>query len=157
MLTKLVKRYHKRVSYRPFGQLESPTEDQLVSGRLYVEGWVIDPTGPGSDIQLTVDGRPIYTSIQRKARPDVELAYLDTKTNREATGFCATVETSQFPDGSHRLAFVARKSGEESIIAGRTIQTRNCTRSFLACRYLRGTGLEIGGLHNPQAVPRAAE
>jgi hypothetical protein len=153
LVARLVKRYVKQVSRRPFGYLDSPFENQLVSGSLYVEGWVIDPTGPCGDIELMVDGRRLENSVQRKPRPDVEAAFPDNRGQRETTGFIATVETSQFPEGHHRLSCVVRKFGTARVVARRAIQTRSCTRSMLAYRYLQGSGLEIGALHNPQAVP----
>jgi predicted SAM-dependent methyltransferase len=126
----------------------------MVCGALWIEGWMIDPTGSDSVIELRVDDRPIATSVQKKPRPDVSAAYLDTIGDGEATGFCAAVESSQFSDNEHRLTCVVRRGGDtETVIATRSFQVRSGPRSDVACRFLQGSGLEIGALHSPQAVP----
>jgi SAM-dependent methyltransferase len=149
----LVKRGLKHISVKTFGHLDSPTDDQVVTGTLDVAGWVVDPTGPGGVIELRVDDHPLLNAVQKASRPDVEAAFRSNSSPREVTAYMARIDTSHFPDGLHRLMCVVRKSGKETVVASRTFQTRNCPRSTLSSQYLHGSGIEIGALHNPMGLP----
>ena len=107
------------------GHLDSPSDDQTVTGILPVVGWITDPTGPGAVIEVTVNDLALDNPIEKVSRPDVEVALPSNSGRRVVTGFRATFDTSQFPDGAHRFSCVVRKFGEEKVIASRTIQTRN--------------------------------
>ena len=107
------------------GHLDSPSDDQTVTGILPVVGWITDPTGPGAVIEVTVNDRTLDNPIEKVSRSDVEVALPSNSGRRVVTGFRATFDTSQFPDGAHRFSCVVRKFGEEKVIASRTIQTRN--------------------------------
>ena len=154
MVGSLVKRGLKHISLKAFGQLDSPANDQLVTGTLDVAGWVVDPTGPGGVIELRVDDHRLPNAVQKSSRPDVEAAFPSNSSRREVTAYSARIDTSHFPDGVHRLTCVVRKSGKETVVANRTFQTRDCPRSTLSSRYFHGSGIEIGALHNPMGLPR---
>jgi 2-polyprenyl-3-methyl-5-hydroxy-6-metoxy-1,4-benzoquinol methylase len=143
----------RELSNEIIGHLDSPCDDQIVTGILQVSGWIVDPTGPGAVIELTLNDRTLYNPVEKASRPDVEAAFPSSSGRRVVTAFIATFDTSQFPDGSHRFVCLVRKFGEEKVIATRTIQTRNAPRSMLSSRYLQGSGIEIGALHQPMAIP----
>jgi predicted SAM-dependent methyltransferase len=143
----------RELSNEIIGHLDSPCDDQIVTGILQVAGWIVDPTGPGAVIELTLNDRTLYNPVEKASRPDVEAAFPSSSGRRVVTAFIATFDTSQFPDGSHRFVCLVRKFGEEKVIATRTIRTRNAPRSTLSSRYLQGSGIEIGALHQPMAIP----
>jgi predicted SAM-dependent methyltransferase len=153
LINRLMKRGLKRISSKVIGYLDSPTDNQVATGAVQVAGWIVDPTGPGAVIELRLDDHPLLNNVQITSRPDVDAAFPSNSSRREATAFIARVDTSHFPDGFHQITCVVRKSGNETAVASRTFRTRNCPRSTLSSRYLQGSGIEIGALHNPMGLP----
>jgi predicted SAM-dependent methyltransferase len=153
LVARLVTNGVKEISKEIIGHLDSPTDNQILTGIIQVAGWIVDPTGPGAVVELTVKDRTLYNPVESAPRADVEAAFPTNSDQRAVTGFVALLDTSQFPDGSHRLSCVVRKFGDKTVVFTRTFRTRNCPRSTLASRYLRGSGIEIGALHNPMGVP----
>jgi SAM-dependent methyltransferase len=150
MVASLISRCFKPVAQETVGHLDSPLDGQIVAGVLRVAGWIAGPGRPGGALELMVDDRPIRDAIHRLPRPDVEAAFKNGRRPGRSTGFAASVETSQFPDGFHRLSCAVRRRGRKTIIGTRTFQTRNtCARVRMARQYLRGSGIEIGALHDP--------
>jgi predicted SAM-dependent methyltransferase len=160
LVVRLVKRGLRRFSKEIIGHLDSPSDNQIVTGILQVAGWIVDPTGPGAVIELKVDDRTLYNPIEQASRPDVEAAFPSNSGRQVVSAFVATFDTSQFPDGSHRFSCVLRKFGAEKVIASKTIRTRNAPHaphSTLSAQYLHGCGIEIGALHQPMAIPAGCE
>jgi hypothetical protein len=134
------------------GFLQPFINHHYVSGPLPIEGWMIDPDGPGRLIRLRVDGRILDTPIALKPRPELREAYPNLPDSADVIGFSAMLDTMMFSEGEHCLRCVACKGEAEMDFAGCVFRVRNGPRGYLAGRFLAGKGLEIGALHSPQPV-----
>jgi SAM-dependent methyltransferase len=86
-------------------------------------------------------------------RPDVGDAFPALRANNPLPGFRAVVSTLALSDGPHELTLVERTGGTERVLARAAFRVQNSARDFLAYRSLTGSGLEIGALQRPLAVP----
>ena len=107
---------------------------------------------------MRVDDVPVPAKIEATARPDVSANLRETVKGKHVFGFAATVESTHLPEGERQLTCVALKGDTTWTIASRSIRVERCAlsrgiKSFMASRFLRGEGLEIGALHSPLPVP----
>ncbi len=136
------------------GYIDMPSgQSPTLCGTAWVEGWLVSPNGPLDGIELVVDGRTLPLAVSRKPRPDVVAVVAKEIGEGEATGFAVAVELAQFSSGEHRLEVVGRRGADRRAIVSQAFRVEHGLRAFLGGRILGGSGLEIGALHSPQAVP----
>ena len=94
----------------PFGTIDAPAQGATVSGTLTNFGWVLTPAGKsvpidGSTIKLYIDGVqvPVAASYNHP-RPDVK-AYFPGLANSDGPEAHFTIDTTQFADGVHTIAW----------------------------------------------------
>jgi hypothetical protein len=101
---------------RPFGSIDTPEPSGVASGRAYLNfGWVLAPQGKsiafdGSTISVLVDGVVVGHPIALAARPDIQALFPGyANSDRAVTAF--VLDTTQFADGVHTIAWVVTDSG----------------------------------------------
>jgi len=88
----------------PYGELDNPKGDSLVSGVVAVSGWVFDDDSVAG-LTVKVDGQVVGTASLGRPRPDVDHMFpgLDPR-----AGFLLTFDTRRLGDGLHTIEIVAR-------------------------------------------------
>jgi predicted SAM-dependent methyltransferase len=147
-----------------YGQLDLPLDDHATCGKLLVSGWIVQSSGMDCTIELRVDGHAVPADIAFAPRPDLQnvLRSQDGADHEAVIGFSASIDSAHLASGAHVLSCVARKAQEETAIASRSFRVERCMlgggpKSYMATRFLRGAGLEIGALHMPMAVPASCK
>jgi hypothetical protein len=106
---------NNEASTKPFGTIDSPGNGEVVSGAAVVNaGWALTPQpavipAHGSTIQVLVDGMPLGHAMYGAGRGDVA-ALLPGYENSEAAGAHFTVDTMEFSNGMHTIAWVVTDS-----------------------------------------------
>ena len=135
------------------GDIHRPPEHPFLCGSMWIAGWLMDPAGPGSEVELRMDDYPLAAKVGIERRPDLRQSFPDLPDSADVFEFTAHLDTAGFADGEHTLACVAQRDGIETIFTRWTFRVRNGTRGYLASIYVKGTGLEIGALHSPHPMP----
>jgi len=104
----------------PFGVLDAPEPDAVVSGLVPLHGWALDNRGVVT-VELVVDGGPPRPLAYGAARPDVCLVW-PTYAGCPAVGFAGTLDTAGLSPCQHTLEVVARDGdGNARVIARRRV------------------------------------
>jgi len=136
------------------GFMDAPTDMQQVpSSSFVVEGWVLYPQGAADSLEVHIDDRAAQCRIDRLVRPDVARVYPELAAANSHAGFRARVYAAELPNGTHRVACVARNGPASKVVCQTVIEVRSKFREVIAERFLYGSGLEIGALHGPLPVP----
>src|SRR5262245_43834015 len=91
------------------GHLESPTAGARVGGLLEVVGWMVGRPPVETELELSVDGRPVKGLLRRTTRPDVAAAFPSFTQDNPKPGFSVTgINLSNYSPGRHRLTVAAR-------------------------------------------------
>ncbi|NMB77276.1 MAG: hypothetical protein GYA21_19375 [Myxococcales bacterium] len=108
----------------PFGCLDAPTPEAVISGTVAVAGWALDNKGVGS-VELVVDGTLRQALVYGGDRPDVCLVWPGyASCNR--VGFGGQLDTSALTNCEHLLEIVARDTdGNSRVIARRRVRVAN--------------------------------
>jgi len=138
---------------RSVGCFDLPAKDEYVLGPLVVQGWALEAQGRTHALEIHIDGQPVKTRLQRRPRPDVKERYPALRANNPNPGFLTVVDGSSLASGRHSITLIGRSGATAKVLARTSIRVPNDTREFLAQRFLTGSGLEIGALNRPLAVP----
>lgn len=104
----------------PFGCLDAPTPDEVISGITTVRGWALDNQGV-SAVEVIVDGTTVVPMNYGSGRPDVCLVW-PNYANCNNVGYSGTLDTSTLTECQHLLQINARDTdGNERIIARRRV------------------------------------
>ena len=104
----------------PFGVLDGPAEDEVLSGAVGVQGWALDNKGVES-VTLVVDGAGTVPLTYGGSRPDV-CAVWPGYAGCDLVGFSGTLDTSTLAPCGHILEVrAADGDGNERVIARRRI------------------------------------
>jgi hypothetical protein len=101
--------------------IDGPPENGGVSGRLTVRGWTQDEGGPGTVLEILIDGDRRRTALKRVPRPDVAAA-LPRLGDCSAAGYEADFAFLPGDEGRHEVRVRFRSSGGK---------VRTLTRTFL--------------------------
>jgi fibronectin type 3 domain-containing protein len=82
------------------GVLDGVKNNQTLSGKHNVRGWVLDSSGV-SKIEVLVDGVVVGEAVYGGSRPDVEKVYPEY--NNENSGFSFILDTMALSEGTHRI------------------------------------------------------
>ncbi len=104
----------------PFGCLDAPTPDEVISGNATVRGWALDNQGVAA-VELIVDGTTVVPLNYGSGRPDVCLVW-PNYANCDNVGYSGTLDTSALTACQHLLEINARDTDDnERIIARRRV------------------------------------
>ena len=104
----------------PFGCLDAPTPDEVISGSVTVRGWALDNKGV-SAVEVIVDGATVVPLSYGGGRPDVCLVW-PNYANCDNVGYSGTLDTSTLTECPHLLEINARDTdGNQRIIARRRV------------------------------------
>jgi hypothetical protein len=107
-------------SLPPFGHLDTPAPDAVVSGHAAIEGWALDNKGVAL-VELVIDGTTSLPLEYGASRPDVCLAWPGYSGCNDA-GFHGTLDTSTLSACQHLLEIRARDGdGNEKILSRRRV------------------------------------
>jgi hypothetical protein len=102
----------------PFGSVDAPLADQVVSGIVPVAGWVLDDVAVGR-VEILIDGRVIGTASYGLSRPDVATVFPNAP---EHIGFSYSLDTRRLANGMHQLLVRASdKAGNVAVLRGVSI------------------------------------
>ena len=120
---------------KPFGTIDAPAQGQTVSGTIVNSGWVLTPAGKmipldGGTIKVYVDGTLIGpVAAYNLPRPDVK-AYFPGLANSDGPGARLAIDTTQFTDGVHTIAWgVVDDGGASEGIGSRFFTIQNGSAS----------------------------
>ncbi|MCX6583214.1 MAG: DUF2334 domain-containing protein [Candidatus Aminicenantes bacterium] len=133
---------------KPFGALDTPTQEGIASGRNYVNwGWVLTPKPnkipiDGSAINIWVDGVHIGHPIYNIYRRDIASLFPGYANSSGAVGY-SILDTTSYADGVHTIQWGVRDSaGNSAVIGSRCFIIQNSQGSW---RMARGAGVGRGG------------
>jgi hypothetical protein len=122
----------------PFGTIDAPAQGQTVSGTIVNRGWVLTPAGKvipvdGTTINVFIDGTLLGpVSTYNVTRPDVK-AYFPGLANSDGPEARLTIDTTQFADGLHTIAWgVVDDTGAAEGIGSRFFTIRNGSASLVS-------------------------
>ncbi len=96
----------------PVGAIETPVEDEVISGSDYqVTGWYLDGQGV-SKIEIKVDGVIIGEAVLGDPRPDVQTNYPDY--NNSNSGFHYALDTTALTNGPHNITALETNSAGQT-------------------------------------------
>jgi FlaG/FlaF family flagellin (archaellin) len=102
-----------------FGTLDSPTQDQKVTGTINVSGWALDGAGV-TKLDVLVDGVVKGQAVYNDARPDVANAF--PAYNNQNSGFHYSLDTTSLSYGTHSITIRDTSlNGSQTNIASKTI------------------------------------
>jgi ubiquinone/menaquinone biosynthesis C-methylase UbiE len=84
------------------GVIDAPAQDQVVSGIVGVQGWIL-----AAAVELWIDGARIDVHLNRLPRPDVLAAYPDHAKRNPKPGFACALNTFRYTNGKHTIKCVA--------------------------------------------------
>jgi hypothetical protein len=90
----------------PFGGVNSPVAQQVITGKMAVTGWALSEAGVES-VSIYIDRAFVTDCETGLPRPDVANAY-PTMAASGASGWAATVESARLAPGWHELTVQAR-------------------------------------------------
>jgi Bacterial Ig domain len=106
----------------PFGELESPTSNAVLSGMTTVSGWAL-AVNSVSKVEVRVDGTVDGSATYGLPRPDIPVVYPNAPVN---VGFTYSLDSSKYSNGAHVLNIrVTDSSGNVAIFANRNITVSN--------------------------------
>lgn len=89
-------------NFSSIGAIETPTENESVSGKINISGWYLDKAEV-TKVQILVDGVPVWgEGIYGDLRPDI--AALHPEYNNNNSGFHFELNTNYFPSGPHTIS-----------------------------------------------------
>jgi hypothetical protein len=102
----------------PFGAVDTPFADQVVTGIVPVSGWIMDDVAVGR-IEVLVDGKPVGLASYGFSRPDVATVFPNAP---EQIGFSYPLDTRRLSPGPHEVVVRASdKSGNVAVFRGISI------------------------------------
>jgi hypothetical protein len=105
--------------------IESPGVNATVSGTAPLTGWAIDDSAAIASIAVTVDDLPQEPfATYGVARPDVCAAF-PGRAGCPNVGWTSSIDTTQFPNGSHTVAVIVKSASGDVLTLSRVIQTAN--------------------------------
>jgi hypothetical protein len=87
----------------PTGHLDSPTNNEVISGTSHFFGWAFDDVSVSS-VEILLDGVQIGVAAYGSLRPDIPAAFPRAPAN---CGFDYDFVSARFPNGPHVVAFRA--------------------------------------------------
>ena len=104
----------------PFGVLDSPADDETISGVAEFRGWALDNKGVAS-VELVVDGTATAALAYGGSRPDVCSVWTGYA-GCDAVGYAGNLDTTTLTPCGHIVEVLARdEDGNEKIIARRRV------------------------------------
>ena len=97
----------------PFGTLDTPGQGQTVSGTIVNFGWALSSSlipMDGSTIFVYIDGSFVGHPTYNQFRSDIALLFPGYPNTNGAIGFL-TIDTTQYANGVHTIAWVVTDSG----------------------------------------------
>ena len=115
----------------PFGTIDEPAQGQTVSGTIVNRGWILTPGSKqvptdGSTIKVYIDGALVGpVTSYNLPRPDVK-SYFPGLTNSDGPEARLSIDTTQFADGVHTIAWgVVDSNGDAAGIGSRFFTIQN--------------------------------
>ena len=105
------------------GVIDYPAGGQTVSGVIDASGWALNSQSSLTGVNVYVDEKLVAAASYGYARTDVCLLY--TSPDCPNTGWHATFDTSQFPDGQHKISIAALSSNGSDYSFGQTFYISN--------------------------------
>jgi len=102
----------------PFGAVDTPFANQVVTGIVPVSGWLIDDVAMGR-IEVLVDGKQVGLASYGSSRPDVATVFPNAA---EQIGFSYPLDTRRLSIGPHEVVVRASdKAGNVAVFRGISI------------------------------------
>ena len=119
------RRERRRLHTLPFGHLDNPVADAIVSGAIEVQGWALGSLGRTIQrVDARVDGQPCGVADLEFFRPDVGEVFPGD--GHSFCGFSCVLDTVRFPNGRHTIEVLASDgAGQTAILGTRSVNVRN--------------------------------
>ena len=153
---------------KPFGTIDTPSQGGTASGPAYVNfGWALTPgagyTIPtnGCSIKVFLDGAPLGCPAYNNARSDISTLFPGYTNSGGAVGYYF-LDTTQFPDGAHTIAWIVRDDASRADgLGSRYFTIRNSLstltalpgRSLMAMAGARVRSLQAAGAMAGRRLP----
>ncbi len=112
----------------PFGAIDTPGQGEVVSGTVVCFGWALAPGFiplDGSTIDVVIDGLVVGHPVYNNFRSDIAALFPGYQNTNGAVGYF-TIDTTQYPNGMHTLAWVVRdQAGNAAGIGSRYFTIQN--------------------------------
>lgn len=108
--------------FTPFGSLDAPASNAVLSGMTTVSGWAL-AVDSVAKVEVLVDGTVDGLATYGLSRPDIPVVYPNAPVN---VGFTDSLDSSKYSNGAHILNIrVTDSSGNIGIFANRNITISN--------------------------------
>lgn len=107
----------------PIGDLELPEYGASVSGLVNISGWALDFEDETITVNVFLDGQSVGQAVYPSGdRPDIQSSFSDVPWSLH-TAFGFSLDSTAYPNGSHRIRVIATDPLNETTVIGETAVT----------------------------------